>query len=140
MPKNVSKLGEHWSVYYGGVCEIRYHFVWCPKYRRPVLQGAIAERLKELLQERVASLGGKILELAIQPDHIHLFVQMRTPYLSPAQIAFRLKGYTSRVLRQEFAELRRRLPTLWSRSYYVGTVEQVSKETVERYIAAQRGK
>jgi len=99
MPKDANILGERWSVHYGGVCEIRYHFVWCPKYRRPVLQGAIAGRLKELLQDCIAALGGEVPELAIQPNHVHLFVQMQTPYLSPAQIAFRLKGYTSRVLR-----------------------------------------
>lgn len=128
MQRNARALAERWSVHYGGVCEIRYHLVWCPKYRRPVLQGPIAQRLGELLQEQVAKLGGRVLELSIQPDHLHLFIQMQTPYLSPAQIAFRLKGYTSRILRQEFPELRRRLPTLWSRSYYVGTVGQVSKE------------
>lgn len=132
--------GERWAVHYGGVCEIRYHFVWCPKYRRPVLTGSVAERLRQLLEERVAVLGGEVIEVAIQPDHVHLFLRLHIPYLAPAQIAYRLKGYTSRILRKEFPELRRRLPTLWSRSYYVGTVGQVSMEIVERYIASQRGR
>jgi putative transposase len=65
---------------------------------------------------------------------------MATPLGSPAQIVRRLKGVSSRVLRQEFLALRRRLPCLWSRSYDVGTVEHVSKETVERYIASQKGR
>jgi len=99
----------------------------------------VAERLEALIRERAGELGGEVIELAVRPDHVHIFLQANTPYLSPSEIAFALKGYTSRVLRQEFPHLRSRLPTLWSRPYYVGTVGQVSKETVERYIADQKG-
>ena len=123
----------------GGVYHIRYHFVWCPKYRRPVLMGAIASRLRELIHEKVAELGGSVLALEIQPDHVHLFVEM-PPKWAPAQIAYRIKGYTSHVLRREFPRLKSRLPSLWSRSYYVGTAGDVSAETIRRYIEAQKGK
>ena len=123
----------------GGVYHIRYHFVWCPKYRWPVLVGAIAPRLRELIHEKVAELGGSVLALEIQPDHVHLFVEM-PPKWAPAQIAYRLKGYTSHVLRREFPRLKSRLPSLWSRSYYVGTAGEVSAETIRRYIEAQKGK
>ncbi len=139
-PAQAKQLGERWRRHHGGVCELRYHLVWCPKYRRPVLEGAVAERLEALIQERVKELGGEVIELAVRPEHVHVFLQVDTPYLSPSQIAFALKGYTSKVLRQEFPHLRSRLPTLWSRSYYVGTVGQVSRETVERYIADQKGR
>lgn len=122
-----------------GIYHIRYHFVWCPKYRRPVLVGAIASRLRELIHEKVAELGGSILALEIQADHLHLFVEM-PPKWAPAQIAYRIKGYTSHVLRREFPRLKSRLPSLWSRSYYVGTAGEVSAETIQRYIEAQRGK
>lgn len=128
---------SRWSIHWGGVCEIRYHFVWCPKYRRPVLVDAVMRRLEEVLRTDVTALSGTILTLAIQPDHLHLFLQMPDPALAPAQIAFRLKGHSSRVLRQEFPHLRSRLPTLWSRSYFVATVGHVSQATIERYIAAQ---
>jgi len=123
----------------GGVYHIRYHFVWCPKYRRPVLMGAIASRLRELIHEKVAELGGSVLALEIQADHVHLFVEM-PPKWAPAQIAYRIKGYTSHVLRREFPRLKSRLPSLWSRSYYVGTAGDVSAETIRRYIEAQKGK
>ena len=123
----------------GGVYHIRYHFVWCPKYRRPVLVDAIASRLRELIHEKVAELGGSVLALEIQPDHVHLFVEM-PPKWAPAQIAYRIKGYTSHVLRREFPKLRSRLPSLWSRSYYVGTAGEVSAETIRRYIEAQKGR
>jgi REP-associated tyrosine transposase len=132
--------GDTWSVHYGGVCEVRCHLVWCPKYRREVLVGPIADRLAALLREILAELDGEVVERAVQPDHVHVFALMATPFCSPAQIVHRLKGVSSRVLRQEFAELRRRLPCLWSRSYYVGAVGYVSRETVERYIAPQKGR
>jgi len=123
----------------GGVYHIRYHFAWCPKYRRPVLVGAIAPRLRELIHEKVAELGGSVLALEIQPDHVHLFVEM-PPKWAPSQIAYRIKGYTSHVLRREFPRLKSRLPSLWSRSYYVGTAGEVSAETIRRYIEAQKGR
>ena len=123
----------------GGMYHICYHFVWCPKYRRPVLMGAIASRLRELIHEKVAELGGSVLALEIQADHVHLFVEM-PPKWAPAQIAYRIKGYTSHVLRREFPRLKSRLPSLWSRSYYVGTAGEVSAETIRRYIEAQKGR
>ena len=77
--------------------------------------------------------------LEIMPDHVHLFVES-DPTLCVAEIANRLKGFTSRVLRQEFASLRTRFPTLWSRSYFASTIGHVSAATIERYIADQKGK
>ena len=108
--------------------------MWCPKFRRPVLVDAVADRLRELLTEKAAELGMEIQALEIRPDHIHLFVEA-DPTRCVAEILNRLKGYTSRVLREEFPSLRSRLPTLWSRSYYAGSVGHVSAATVERYIA-----
>jgi len=101
--------------------------------------GAIASRLRELIHEKAAELGGSVLALEIQADHVHLFVEM-PPKWAPAQIAYRIKGYTSHVLRREFPRLKSRLPSLWSRSYYVGTAGEVSAETIRRYIEAQKGR
>lgn len=129
-----------WTEHAGGVCEIRYHFVWCPKYRRPVLIGEIATRLDTVIRAICDNLRAEVLALEIMPDHVHLLVRMPDAALAPAQIAFRIKGASSRILRQEFPSLRSRLPTLWSRSYYVGTVGEVSKAVIERYIAAQKGR
>lgn len=77
--------------------------------------------------------------LEIMPDHVHLFVES-DPRWCVAEIANRLKGSTSHDLRAEFAHLRSRLPTLWSRSYYAGTVGHVSEKTVKAYIESQKGK
>ena len=92
---------------------------------------AIPSRLRELIHEKVAELDGSFLTLEIQPDHVHLFVEM-PPKWAPAQIAYRLKSYTPHALRREFPRLRSRLPSLWSRSYYVGTAGEVSAETIRR--------
>jgi putative transposase len=71
------------------------------------------------------------------PDHAHLFVAAPSTD-APQHLANQFKGRTSRVLRAEFPHLRSRLPTLWSRSYYVGSAGQVSEETIKRYIASQQ--
>lgn len=123
----------------GAVYSLRYHVVWCPKYRRPVLAGAIDARLRALLSEKSAELGMTIHALEVMPDHVHMFIES-DPTMCVAEIVNRLKGYTSRVLRSEFPSLRSRLPTLWSRSYFASSIGHVSAATIERYIAEQKGK
>lgn len=116
---------------------MNYHFVWIPKYRRPVLVGKIAMRLVELLHQKTTELGGEIFDISVQPDHVHLFCSF-PPTIAPYQIMYRLKGFTAHELRKEFPELKSRLPNLWTRSYYVGTAGTVSAETIQRYIDAQK--
>lgn len=123
----------------GCVYTLKYHFVWCPKYRRKVLVDDVAERLKELLYEKATELGAEIHALEIMLDHVHLFVES-DPTLAPSHIAAQFKGFTSRVLREEFPWLKSRLPALWSRSYYVGSVGHVSEATVRKYIENQKGR
>jgi len=121
----------------GSVFTLKFHFVWCPKYRRKVLLGDVKTRLEELLQQKSVELGIEIEAFEIMPDHVHVFVSSE-PIYAPQHIANQLKGYSSRILRSEFPHLRSQLPSLWSRSYYVGSVGQVSEETVQRYIELQR--
>ena len=123
----------------GAVFSLKYHLVWCPKYRRPVLESAIEKRLREVLEDVRAEHGWTIHALEVMPDHVHLFIES-DPIYSVAEIVNRLKGASSRILRSEFPALRSRLPTLWSRSYYAGTVGAVSDAVVRRYIESQKGK
>jgi putative transposase len=123
----------------GAVFSLKYHLVWCPKYRRAVLVDAVDRRLRELLTEKSDELGMTVHALEVMPDHVHLFVES-DPTHCVAEIVNRLKGYTSRVLRDEFPSLRSRLPTLWSRSYFASSIGHVSAATIERYIADQKGK
>jgi len=117
---------------------INYHLVWCPKFRRPVLAGDVGQRLFGLIPVEVEKLGGRVLDLVVQPDHVHLFASF-PPTLSIAQIMHRIKGATAHQLRKEFPSLRSRLPSLWTRAYYVGTAGFVSAETIRRYIDEQKG-
>jgi putative transposase len=121
----------------GAVYNLHYHLVWCPKDRRAVLVGAVEARLKELLAEKAAVMDVQIESLEVMPDHVHLVVAA-PPTDAPQHLANQFKGYTSRVLRVEFAHLRTRLPTRWSRSYYVGSAAHLSAETIKKYIAAQK--
>jgi putative transposase len=121
----------------GAVFSLKYHLVWCPKYRKPILGGPVAQRLKELLHEKATELDATIHALEIMPDHVHLFLET-DPTLAPAHIAAQFKGFTSKVLRDEFPFLKSRLPTLWSRSYYIGSVGHVSEATVRKYIKSQQ--
>jgi len=118
---------------------MNYHFVWCPKYRKDILVGMIGKRLKELLVKKSTELNSKIISLEIMLDHVHVFLECM-PTIAPNRIVAGLKGYTSRILRQEFSELRTRMPTLWTRSYFVSTHGHVSAETIKKYIDKQRGK
>ena len=126
-----------YTTHAGGVYTLHYHFVWCPKYRRKVLHGALADRLKALLYEKAAGLGVTVEGLEVLPDHVHLFVAA-SPTDAPQYLANQFKGYTSRVLRDEFPGLKSRLPSLWSRSYYVGSAGHVSADTIQKYIEQQK--
>ncbi len=97
-------------------------------------------RLKALLKDIASEHDMTIHTLEVMPDHVHLFVEA-DPTLCVAEIVARFKGRTSHDLRQEFPHLRSRLPTLWSRSYFAGTVGNVSAAAIRRYIvAAQKGR
>ena len=123
----------------GAVFSLKYHVVFCPKYRRPVLQSPVDTRLKELFGGIASDYELILHAMEIMPDHVHLFVEA-DPTLCVAELVNRLKGVSSRVLRQEFPFLRSRLPTLWSRSYFATTVGAVSEATIRRYIENQKGK
>lgn len=116
---------------------INYHLVWTPKRRKAILTGAIAEDCKALIEKKCADMGWKILELAVQPDHIHLFVQA-WPETSAADVVKECKGITSHHLRKDHPILMR-MPSLWTRSYFAATAGNVSAEVIQRYVAAQKG-
>lgn len=123
----------------GAVFSLKYHVVWCPKYRRSVLTPPVDARLKQLIEEIALHYDFTVHTLEVMPDHVHMFVEC-DPTRSVAEIVNRFKGATSRFLREEFPHLRSRLPTLWSRSYYAGTVGHVSEATVRAYIESQKGR
>jgi len=116
---------------------IVYHLVWCPKRRRPVLKDAIATDLETIILEVCDTHGWEIIELAIQPDHIHLFVRA-FPTNSAADIVGKIKGRSSHDLREKYPQLLR-LPSLWTGSYFASTAGNISADTIKKYIEAQKG-
>jgi putative transposase len=130
-------MDTRYRVSVGAVYSLKYHLVWCPKYRLKVLVGPVEKRLRQLLYQKAKELEADIQALEIMPDHVHMFVES-DPRLAPAHIAAQFKGFTSHELREEFPWLKSRMPALWSRSYYVGSIGTVSESTVRRYIANQK--
>lgn len=131
-------MGQEYRHNRHSVSLVNYHLIWIPRRRRKVLVNQVKERLSGLLREKAAELGIEILALEIMPDHLHLFLNAM-PDLAIHQVAFRLKGYTSRILRQEFPHLRR-MPSMWTSSYFASTAGNVSSETIRKYIEAQSRK
>ncbi len=118
--------------------DCKYHVVFCPKYRRKVLVNGVDARLKELLNSKARELRADIVEMEVMPDHVHLLIQC-DPQFGIHRVVKQLKGYTSHVLRQEFPFLTRKLPSLWTNSYFVATVGAVQLDVVKRYIEDQKG-
>jgi putative transposase len=119
------------------VYSCKYHVVWCPKYRRKVLTDAIAERLRAILHEVCAAQGADVLELEVLPDHVHLLVEC-DPQFGIHRLIKLCKGRSSRLLRQEFPQLRRRLPSLWTNSYFVSTLGGAPLAVIMQYIENQK--
>ena len=114
---------------------MNYHLVWCPKRRRPVLTGKVAQRLKEIFGQVAEEKRVKILALEVKPDHLHLFVSCY-PQMVVHKLVKAFKGRSSNLLRKEFSSLLK-LPSLWTNSYFVSTAGNVSSETIRKYIEAQ---
>ena len=119
------------------VYSCKYHIVWCPKYRRKVLVNGVADRLNELIREVCKEIQVEIIEMEIMPDHIHLLLEV-DPQFGVHKAVKKIKGRTSRILRQEFDFLRTKLPTLWTNSYFVSTVGGAPLEIIKQYIENQK--
>jgi putative transposase len=114
-----------------------YHLIWCPRRRRPVLVGPVEARCRALIEQACAEHHWQILTPAIQPDPIHLFVRA-WPSDSGADVVKACKGKTSYYLRREFPALRK-LPSMWTRSYFCSTAGHVSRPTIQASFDAQQG-
>src|SRR3989442_15409999 len=120
--------------------KIAYHFVWCPKYRKQILVGDVAQfieaEIRRLCEENKWSIGA----LNVQEDHVHLFLSA-LPSMVPSLIANTLKGITARQVFKRFPSVKKQLggSSFWSRSYYVGTVGDMTEATVKKYIELGQG-
>ncbi len=115
----------------------KYHVVWCPKYRRRVLTSEVEGRLKAILHEVAEERQAEIIELEVMPDHVHLLVEV-DPQFGIHRLVRLMKGRSSHHLRQEFLWLKKRLPTLWTNSYFVSTVGGAPLAAIKQYIENQK--
>src|SRR5271169_411136 len=115
----------------------KYHVVWCPKYRRKVLEGQIAKRCEQILRQTAKKYRAEVIALEIMPDHVHLLVEI-DPQFGIHRLVKNLKGVSSHQLRKEFASLVSRLPTLWTNSYFVSTVGGARLTVIKQYVENQK--
>jgi putative transposase len=120
------------------IYDLKYHVVFCTKYRYRVLTGQVANRARELIREICASNDVEIVSGSMSPDHIHLLLSI-PPGISVSRIVQYVEGKSSRKLQQEFELLRKKYwgQHLWARGYFVVTVGNVNTEDVQKYIEEQ---
>lgn len=118
--------------------DIKYHFVWVTKYRKPVLYGNVGHRLRELVIEICKTNEIEILSGHVAKDHVHVFLSC-PPQLSPSKIMQYIKGKTSRKLMMEFQHIQKTFwgRHLWARGYFAATSGNVTDEVVMEYIRLQ---
>ena len=119
------------------VSMVNYHFVFCPRYRRKLfLIDGLEPRFKELVAQICRQNDFEILALECHIDHCHLFLNV-PPQVSPADVIRIIKTNTSRVLLKEFSNVIQ-TNTIWTRSYFVSTVGDISSATIQRYVESQK--
>lgn len=119
--------------------DIQYHIVWITKYRKKVLKGKTASRLKVLLMQGCSARGITIIKGNVQEDHVHLLINA-PPSLSVAQIMQYLKGRSSKKLQEEFLVLKKQFwgQHLWATGYFCRTSGTVTSQMIEEYITNQK--
>ena len=116
---------------------INYHFVFCPRYRRKIfLIPRVEELFKTLVNKKCEEMEINIIAIECDKDHVHMFLNC-LPTQSPASIMQTIKGHTSKILREEYLQLVK-MPSLWTRNYFVSTADNVSSETIKKYVENQR--
>jgi putative transposase len=120
------------------VYDLKCHVVWITKYRKPVLRGEVALRLRELVRQTCASLEVYIESGHVAPDHVHLLLS-GPPQVSVSQLMQHIKGRSSRRLLDEFSELNRQLwgKYIWARGYFAASSGNVTDEIIKQYIESQ---
>ena len=117
---------------------LMYHLVWLPKYRKRILEGAVKRLLGELFYECAEISGWVIAELNIQRDHVHMVVLLKQT-ISVSQAVQRFKGGSSKVIREEFPELKEFLwgKNFWTEGYFAETVGRIAEDAIKNYVKNQ---
>ncbi len=129
---------EHYRKSSHTTYDIKYHLVWITKYRKPVLTGEIAKRVRELIREICKGKEIEIIKGHVSKDHVHIFVSV-PPHISVSTVMQSLKGKTSRKMMSEFKSLSRTFwgRHIWARGYFVASSGNVTDEVIMKYIEIQ---
>lgn len=119
------------------VYDCKYHIIWCPKYRKQVLIGDVERMLKNILPHKAEELGAEIIEMETDTDYVHLLISC-DPQFGIHKVVKGLKGFSSKVLRENFPHLKSTMPSMWTNSYFCRTVGSISLEVVKQYIENQQ--
>ncbi len=128
------RLGAHTK------SDLKVHLVWIPKYRKQVLTGEVAVRVRDLIRQIASEHELEIISGKVARDHVHVFLSYR-PTQKVSQIMQWLKGTSSRVLLQEFPHLRHKFwgRHLWARGYLAVSSGTITDEMIREYIDEQEG-
>ena len=120
------------------VYDLKYHIVWITKYRKPILRGEIAERVRALIREICKAKDVEILKGHISRDHVHIFISV-PPHISVSQMVQAIKGKSSRKMMMEYKSLNRAFwgRHMWARGYFVASSGYVTDEVIMKYIEEQ---
>ncbi len=128
------RLGAHTK------SDLKVHLVWIPKYRKAVLTGEVAIRVRDLIRQIAMEHELEIISGKVARDHVHLFVSYR-PTQNVSHIMQWFKGISSRVLLQEFPHLRKKFwgRHFWARGYLAVSSGTITDEMIKEYIDEQEG-
>jgi len=121
------------------VYDLKYHMVWVPKYRKMILKGDLAKRVREVFAEIAERYEFEIDTMEVKEDHVHLFLSV-PPRYSPAGVVQIIKSISAKVVFKEFPEVKKQLwrGEFWSDGYFVRSVgDRVTSEVIRRYIKYQ---
>jgi putative transposase len=119
---NLEQSSKKYHANHSIVYNCQYHVILCPKYRRKVFYPPLDTRLQELILEKREAHGYRVLGMAVMPDHVHLLdVNL---HIGIAKIVGQIKGYTAHTLREAFPWLKKRLPSVWTRSKFISSVRR----------------
>jgi putative transposase len=118
--------------------DLKYHFVWITKYRKPLLVGQVGTRVREVIRTLCSEFEVEILKGHVSRDHVHLYVSC-PPHLSASQFMQRIKGNTSRKLQMEFRHIKQQCwgRHVWARGFFVASSGNVTDEVIRQYIESQ---
>jgi putative transposase len=123
------------------VFRLHVHLVWIMKYRKPVMKGDCAARLRDLTRQICSDMGVEIVSGMIRPDHVHMLVSM-PPQVSVSKLVQKVKGKTSYKLQREFQALRKQYwgQRMWARGFFACSTGNVSDEMIKAYIEGHKDK